>query len=256
MKPKEFRALVAKNAFIKPTAGYCNSFVQTNMLVLPKEYANSFEEFAKANAKAIPILEVVKNSHYSKVLAKGANLLNELPSYDIFEYGKLVKTVTNIDDYYNEDLVFFLIGCSFTFEAALIKNGISLRHVDLKSNVSMYNTNIELNPVDNFCGKMVVSMRPIEKHRVVDSCIITNHYPKVHGSPIHIGYPQMIGINDIFNPDYGVFVEIKEDEIPVFWPCGVTPQNVIKNIKLPFAITHTPGHMFITDKKDSDYYEV
>lgn len=255
MNPREFRARVARGEFTGPTAGYCDNFVQTNMIVLPKEYADSFEEFAKQNSKAIPVLEVVKGSYYSKLLAKGANLLNELPSYNIFEYGELVKTVTNIEEYYNEDLVFFLIGCSFTFEAALINNDIPLRHIDLKTNISMYNTNIELNPVDNFCGEMVVTMRPIKKERVVDACIITNHYPKVHGSPIHIGYPEMIGINNIFHPDYGSFIDIKDDEIPVFWPCGVTPENVIKNIKLPFAITHSPGHMFITDKKDADYYE-
>lgn len=255
MNPKEFRAKIARGEFKKPTAGYCDNYVQTNMVVLPEEYANSFEEFAKQNSKAIPILEIVRGAHYSELLAKGANLLNELPSYNIFEYGKLVKTVTNIEDYYNDNLVFFLIGCSFTFEAALIKNNIPMKHVDLKINVSMYNTNIELNPVDNFTGKMVVSMRPVKKEKVVDACIITNHYPKVHGSPIHIGYPEMIGINNIFHPDYGSFIDIKDDEIPVFWPCGVTPENVIKNIKLPFAITHSPGHMFVTDKKDSDYYE-
>lgn len=255
MNPKEFRAKIARGEFTKPTAGYCNGFVQTNMIALPKEYADSFKEFAEQNSKAIPVLEVIKDSYYSKRLAEGANLLNELPSYNIFENGQLVKTVTSIEDFYNEDLVFFLIGCSFTFEAALTDNNIPLRHVDLKTNVSMYNTNIKLVPVDGFCGKMVVSMRPIKKDRVADACVITNHYPKVHGLPIHIGYPEMIGINDINYPDYGDYVEIKGDEIPVFWPCGVTPENVIKNIKLPFAITHSPGHMFVTDKKDSDYYE-
>ena len=136
-----------------------------------------------------------------------------------------------------------------------LSSGIALRHVDERKNVAMYRTNISLVPVGGFEGKMVVSMRPIAKERVADACVITSHFPKTHGAPIHIGYPEMIGIENILTPDYGDAVEIKEDEIPVFWPCGVTPQNVIVSMKLPFAITHAPGHMFVTDRKDSEFYE-
>ncbi|WP_024955014.1 putative hydro-lyase [Sulfurospirillum arcachonense] len=254
MTVKEFREKIAKGEFDKPTAGYCSGHVQANMVVLPKEYADSFEEFAKKNSKAIPVLEVVKGSHFSQTLAKGANLLNELPSYDIIENGEKVKSVKSIEEYYKDDFVFFLIGCSFTFETSLLQNGISLRHVDLKTNVTMYDTNIELEPVDMFKGNMVVSMRPIKKERVADACVVTSHFPNMHGTPIQVGYPEMIGIKDVQNPDYGDAVEIKDDEIPLFWPCGVTPQNVLREVKLPFAITHSPGHMFVSDKKDSDYY--
>jgi len=254
MNVNELRNLIAKDEFTKPTAGYCKGHVQANMMVIPKKYAKSFEKFAEENAKAIPVLEVIEDSFYSKKLAPQANLLKELPSYNIFENGKLIKTVNNIEEYYKDDLVFFLVGCSFTFENALINDGMPLRHVDEQKNVSMYNTNIELTPVDMFNGSMVVSMRPIKKDKVADACVVTSHYPNMHGTPIHIGYPEMIGITDINKPDYGDAVEIKEDEIPVFWPCGVTPQNVLEKIKLPFAITHSPGHMFVSDKKDSDYY--
>ena len=254
MTAKELRNKISKDEFTRPTAGYCSGYVQTNMLVIPKEYADSFEKFAKLNSKAIPVLEIIRGSHYSKVLANGANLLNELPSYNILENGKVVKTVTNIEEYYSDDLVFFLVGCSFTFETSLINSGISLRHVEQKSNVTMFNTNIELTPFDMFKGKMVVSMRPIKKQRVADACVATSHYPNMHGTPIQIGYPHMIGIEDLQVPDYGDKIEIRDDEIPLFWPCGVTPQNVLKEVKLPFAITHSPGHMFVSDKKDSDYY--
>ncbi len=254
MNVNELRNLIAKGEFTKPTAGYCKGHVQANMIVIPKKYAESFEQFAAKNAKAIPVLEIIENSFYSRKLAPDANLLNELPAYNIFENGKLIKTVNNIEEYYKEDLVFFLVGCSFTFENALINDGMPLRHVDEQKNVSMYNTNIKLTPVDMFDGSMVVSMRPIKKDKVADACVVTSHYPNMHGTPIHIGYPEMIGISDINKPDYGDFVEILEDEIPVFWPCGVTPQNVLEKIKLPFAITHAPGHMFVSDKKDSDYY--
>ncbi len=254
MNAKELRKKIANGEFVKPTAGYCEGQVQANMFVIPKEHANSFEEFTKKNSKAMPLLEVVKDSHYSKVLANGANLLNELPLYNIIENGKVVKQVTDIGEYYSDDLVFFLIGCSFTFETSLVKSGIPLRHVEQGVNVPMYSTNIKLNPVDIWRGDMVVSMRPIKKERVADACVVTSHFPNMHGTPIQVGYPEMIGIKDINNPDYGDKVDIKEDEIPLFWPCGVTPQNALRDVKLPFAITHAPGHMFVSDKKDSDYF--
>lgn len=254
MTTKEFRKTIANNEFSNPTGGYCSGHVQANMVVLPKKYANSFEEFAKLNSKAIPVLEIVKDTHYTKILADKANLLNELPSYDIIKDGKVVKSVTNIEEYYTDDLVFFLIGCSFTFEKALIDAGVNLRYVEQKKNVSMYDTNIKLTPYDMFKGNMVVSMRPVKKEKVADACVVTSHYPQTHGSPIQVGYPQMIGIENIQKPDYGDAIEIKDDEIPLFWPCGVTPQNVLRDIKIPFAITHTPGCMFVGDKKDSEYY--
>ncbi|WP_041956415.1 putative hydro-lyase [Sulfurospirillum arsenophilum] len=255
MYPKELRAKIAKGEFTRPTAGECPGYIQMNMVALPREYAKRFEAFAKENAKAIPVLEVIHEGHLSKVLAPGADILNEIPKYNILKEGVVVETVTDITPYYNPDLVFFLIGCSFSFETALIENGMPLRHVDQQKNVAMYRTNIALKSVEGFSGEMVVSMRPIKKEKVADACVVTSHYPRMHGSPIQVGYPEMIGINDVSKPDYGDAIEIKADEIPLFWPCGVTPQNVISSMKLPFAITHSPGHMFVTDKKDSEYYE-
>ncbi len=254
MNAKQLREKIAKNEFYKPTSGYCTGQLQANMLAIPSAYADAFEAFAQANKKAIPVLEIIKGSHYSKELARGANLLNELSAYNIIKDGVVVETVNNIEGYYRDDLVFFLIGCSFTFETSLMNNGISLRHVDLDLNVSMYNTTIELNPFDMFKGKMVVSMRPVKKYRVADACVITSHYPSVHGSPIQVGYPDMIGINELDSPEYGDKVEVKDDEIPLFWPCGVTTQKVLEEIKIPFAITHAPGFMFVSDKLDSEYY--
>ena len=255
MSPKELRTLIARGEFSRPTAGECPGYIQTNMVALPRAYAKRFEAFAKANSKAIPVLEIIEDGHYSKTLAPNANILNEIPKYNILKDGILVETLKDISDYASEDLVFFLIGCSFSFENALIENGMPLRHVDEQKNVAMYRTNIKLIPVEGFEGDMVVSMRPIKKEKVADACIVTSHFPKTHGAPIHVGYPDMIGIDDISKPDYGDAIEIKPDEIPLFWPCGVTPQNVITSMKLPFAITHAPGHMFVTDRKDSEYYE-
>ncbi|ARU47597.1 putative hydro-lyase [Sulfurospirillum diekertiae] len=255
MYPKELRSKIAKGEFTRPTAGECPGYIQMNMVALPREYAKRFEAFAKENSKAIPVLEIIHEGHLSKVLAPGADILNEIPKYNILKDGVVVETVTDITPYYNPDLVFFLIGCSFSFETALIENGMPLRHVDQQKNVAMYRTNIALKPVEGFAGEMVVSMRPIKKEKVADACVVTSHFPRMHGSPIQVGYPEMIGINDVSKPDYGDAIEIKADEIPLFWPCGVTPQNVITAMKLPFAITHAPGHMFVTDKKDSEYYE-
>ena len=255
MLPKELRSQIAKGEFTRPTAGECPGYIQMNMVALPKEYAKRFEAFAKENAKAIPVLEVIHEGHRSSILAPGADILSEIPKYNILRDGVLEQTVTDITPYYTPDLVFFLIGCSFSFETALIENGMPLRHVDQQKNVAMYRTNIALKPVEGFSGEMVVSMRPIKKEKVADACVVTSHFPRMHGSPIQVGYPEMIGINDVAHPDYGDPIEIKADEIPLFWPCGVTPQNVISSMKLPFAITHAPGHMFVTDKKDSEYYE-
>jgi len=255
MSPKELRSQIAKGEFTRPTAGECPGYIQMNMVALPKEYAKRFEAFAKENAKAIPVLEVIHEGHRSSILAPGADILSEIPKYNILRDGVLEQTVTDITPYYTPDLVFFLIGCSFSFETALIENGMPLRHVDQQKNVAMYRTNIALKPVEGFSGEMVVSMRPIKKEKVADACVVTSHFPRMHGSPIQVGYPEMIGINDVAHPDYGDPIEIKADEIPLFWPCGVTPQNVISSMKLPFAITHAPGHMFVTDKKDSEYYE-
>jgi len=255
MNPKELREKIAKGEFTRNTAGECPGYVQTNMVALPREYAKAFERFAAQNNKAIPVLEVIDAGYHSKILAPNANILNEIPRYTILRDGKVVEEVLDMTPYYSDDLVFFLIGCSFSFENALIQNGMPLRYVDEKKNVAMYRTNIKLKEVDGFSGEMVVSMRPIKKEKVADACVVTSHFPRMHGSPIQVGYPEMIGVCDVMKPDYGDSVEIKEDEIPLFWPCGVTPQNVIAKMKLPFAITHSPGHMFVTDKLDSEYYE-
>jgi len=254
MTPKELRKLSAEAGFSKPTAGFCDGYVQANMVALPQQYALEFESFCRKNPKPCPLLEIIgPGSSASKVLAPGADLVTTIPLYRIWEDGQCCHEVFDIKAFYTDDLVFFLLGCSFSFEEALIKGGIPLRHVEQKTNVSMYRTNIPLTSAGPFQGEMVVSMRPIHRSMVGQACVITGAYPDVHGEPIHIGYPEMIGINDISQPDYGDPVEIKPMEIPVFWACGVTPQNVLMKTKLPFAITHAPGYMFVSDLKNENY---
>ena len=254
MKPSDLRALSAKGAFDQPTAGFCDGYVQANMVALPEKYAADFEQFCRVNPKPCPLLEVVgPGETQSKKLAPGANLINTIPRYLIWNSGKCTDEVKEISAYYQDDLVFFLLGCSFSFEEALINAGISLRHITEKKNVSMYRTNIPLQTSGVFKGEMVVSMRPIHHLKVAQACVVTSKYPDVHGEPVHIGYPEMIGINDLSHPDYGDSVEVKQDEIPVFWACGVTPQNVMLNAKPSFAITHAPGFMFVGDLKNDAY---
>ncbi len=256
MTPLELRTLSTQGAFDKSTSGYCDGYVQANLVALPEKCAQDFETFCRSNPKPCPLLEVVgPGKHTTSKLADEADLRNVIPRYKVWIDGEARHDVQEITSFYQDDLVFFLLGCSFSFESALIRAGIALRHVEEGKNVSMYNTSVDLESVEQFHGKMVVSMRPIHYEKVVDACLITAHYPEVHGAPIHIGYPQMIGISDLQAVDYGESVTIHENEIPVFWACGVTPQNVLLHAKLPFAITHSPGYMFVSDRKNVDFYQ-
>ncbi len=254
MKPIELRARATDGQFDQPTAGFCDGYVQANLVVLPKTYSDDFETFCRKNPKPCPLLEVVgPGTHATSRLADAADLNTTLPRYLVWKNGKIQAEVRSIQDFYHEDLVFFLLGCSFSFEEALIRSGIRLRHIELKQNVSMYNTDIPLQSSGPFDGRMVVSMRPIHYRQVAEACVITGRYPGVHGEPVHIGYPELIGIEDISRVDYGDPVEVKEQEIPVFWACGVTPQYVLQQAGLPFAITHAPGFMFVGDLRNEDF---
>lgn len=194
------------------------------------------------------VLDVTEVGSFEPVLtAPGADLRTDIPKYRIYKYGQLVDETSDILNYWREALVAFLLGCSFTFESGLLQGGIPVRHIEEGRNVPMYITNIPCKPAGRFSGPMVVSMRPIPYQQVVKAVQITSRYPAVHGAPVHIGDPALIGIKDLDKPDFGDPVTIKPGEVPVFWACGVTPQAVAMQSKPPFMITHAPGHMFITD---------
>ena len=235
------------------TSGMAPGHVQANLVILPGDLAFDFLLFCQRNPKPCPLLEVVEaGSAEPKVFAPGADLRYDLPRYRVYRYGELEAEVTDIADYWQDDMVSFLLGCSFTFDNALINAGISLRHVDQGVNVSMFITNIETAAAGAFSGPMVVSMRPIPTEKVIRAVQVTTRFPAVHGSPIHIGDPAAIGIQDIDRSDMGDPVEVRDGEAPVFWACGVTPQAVAMSSKPPLMITHAPGHMFITDARDED----
>ncbi len=253
MKPEEVRKLIRQGKIEKPTSGMCAGFAQANLVVLPRDLAYDFLLFTQRNPKSCPVLEVSDmGSRHLHYLAKDADIAKDIPKYRVYKEGILTGEYTSVEDIWREDFVSFLIGCSFSFESELLRAGIGIRHIEENCNVPMYITNIECEPAGIFHGKMVVSMRPIPYNQVVKSITITETMPTVHGTPIHIGAPEVIGINNINKPDFGDAVTIKEGEVPVFWPCGVTPQSVVMNVKPKIVITHSPGHMFITDVKNED----
>lgn len=241
---------------VEPTSGVAPGFTQANMIVLPRDWAFDFLLYAQRNPKACPVLDVSDPGSHATVLAKGADLRRDVPLYRIWRNGELTEEVTDASAAWAEhpDLVSFLIGCSFTFETPMMEAGIDIRHITDKSNVPMYLTNRACRPAGRLHGNLVVSMRPIAASRVADAATISGRFPVVHGAPVHVGAPEELGITDLGKPEFGDAVRIEPGEVPVFWACGVTPQAAVMASKVPFAITHAPGHMFITDIPDSAYH--
>ena len=253
MSPQEVRALIRRAEFTRPTAGLAPGFAQANLVILKKELAYDFLLFCQRNPKPCPVLEVTDAGSPEAVLvAPGSDLRTDIPRYRVFRNGELVDEPLHIKDYWQDDFVSFLLGCSFSFESALLEAGLEVRHITEDCNVPMYITDVECKPAGVFSGPMVVSMRPFKAQDVVKAVQITSRFPAVHGAPVHIGDPSAIGIKDINSPDMGDPVTIKPGEIPVFWACGVTPQAAIMRVKPELVITHSPGHMFIADIKDSE----
>ncbi|RDW20004.1 putative hydro-lyase [Oceanobacillus arenosus] len=251
---KDVRDSIRTGEWTKPTAGLAPGYTQANLVILPKKYAYDFLLFCIRNPKTCPLIEVTDvGSPEPKGTAQGADLRTDIPKYRIFRDGELVDEVTDITEYWQDDLVSFLIGCSFTFEKPLLDNGIPIRYIEEGRNVSMYSTNIPCASAGVFSGPMVVSMRPMTPAEAIRATQITSRFPSVHGAPVHIGDPAAIGIKDINKPDFGDAVTIRGGEVPVFWGCGVTPQAAVMASKPEFVITHAPGHMFITDVRDEHY---
>lgn len=251
--PKEVRDLIRRGKLARPTSGLAPGYAQANLVILPKELAFDFFLFCQRNSKACPLLEVLEPGEYEPILtAPDADLRVDVPLYRIYKDGKLVLEEKEVTSYWTSNLVCFLLGCSFTFETALMRAGITLRHIDEGKNIAMYETNIAAISAGIFSGPIVVTMRPIQTTKVVKSIQITSRFPLFHGAPLHIGNPERIGIQDLEHPQYGDPVDIREDEVPVFWACGVTSQTVALKSKPPLMITHSPGYMFITDILDEE----
>ncbi len=244
----ELRAAIRSGAHSGHTAGLAKGKLQCNLAILPERYALDFLRFCQRNPKPCPVVGVSDTGDpYLPTLGHDIDIRTDVPRYRVFRDGKLTDEVTDITDLWAEDLVTVALGCSFTFENALMRHGIPVRHVELGRNVPMFSSNIPLVPAGPFSGKMVVTMRPIAADRVADATRISGRYPQAHGAPIASGDPAGIGIADLSRPDWGEAVEVRAGEVPVYWACGVTPQNVLLEAKLPLCITHSPGHMLVSD---------
>jgi uncharacterized protein YcsI (UPF0317 family) len=251
LPPREVRQLIREGKWRGVTALVSAGYAQANLAILPKNLAFEFLLFCQRNPKPCPVLEVTEpgNPILSQI-AKGADIRTDIPKYRIYQKGKYIAEVENIKDYWRDDLVAFLIGCSYTFEAAMVRANIPLRHVEDNRNVSVYITNIPCVSAGIFSGPMVVSMRPIPEKSVVRAIQVTSRFPATHGAPIHVGDPQKIGVQDLQKVDWGDPLE--KDDVPVFWACGVTPQAVAMASKPEIMITHSAGHMFLSDIRDEE----
>lgn len=236
-----------RDGLVVSTAGWAPGYVQANLVSVSTEDAYDFLLYAQRNPKPCPVLDVTERGSTSTVLAPDADLRTDLPGYRVWRDGELVEEPNDVRHLWRDDLVTFLIGCSFTFEAALAGAGVPLRHVEQGRTVPMYLTDRECRPAGRFGGPMVVSMRPIPAGLVATAVEVSAAVPVGHGAPVHVGEPGWLGIADLSTPDFGEAVDIAPGDVPVFWACGVTPQAALVNAKVPFAITHAPGHMFITD---------
>ena len=251
---RDARLAIRTDQFTGQTAGVAPGYVQGNLAVLPKELAGDFLRFCQLNPKPCPVLGVSSPGDFRlPTLADDLDIRTDLSRYRVFRRGEVIDEPTDIRGHWRDDLVAFVLGCSFSFEEALIEDGIELRHMTCGATVPMFRTSVPTAPVGPFHGPLVVSMRPMTPVKAIRAIQITTRFPAVHGAPVHIGKPELIGISDLMKPDWGDAVPVNEDEIPVFWACGVTPQAVVATAKPDFCITHYPGCMLVTDRRNAEY---
>ncbi len=247
------RRLARAGELTSHTSGLAPGYVQANLVVVPRELAFDFLLFCQRNPKPCPLLDVTEpGSPEPRLVAPGADVRTDVPRYRVYRHGEPVDEPHDLLGLWRDDLVGFLLGCSFTFENALLQAGLPLRHVEAGCNVPMYRTNVPCRPAGVFRGPMVVSMRPLTPAQAVRAVQVCSRFPRAHGAPIHFGDPDALGIRDLARPDFGDAVEVRSGEVPVFWACGVTPQAVAMEARPPLLLTHKPGHMFVTDLRDTD----
>lgn len=250
--PSDARAAIRSGEYQEPTSGICLGYVQANLVILPEAYAEDFRAFCAANPRPMPLLEMTQpGDPVPHRTAPSADLRTDVPRYRVYRRKGMEET-TDIRPLWRDDFVSFLLGCSFTTEEKLLDAGVRLRHVELGRNVAMFRTDVPCAPAGQFRGPLVVSMRPIRRDQVELARRVTADYPLAHGAPVHVGDPAAIGVADLGKPDWGDALELQEDEVPVFWACGVTPQAAIAVLQPEIAITHAPGHMFLTDLRDAE----
>jgi uncharacterized protein YcsI (UPF0317 family) len=252
ISPKELRNLIRSRQWTAPTSGAASGYLQANLVMLPAEEAFNFLLFCVRNPKPCPLLDVLEPGQVEPIIAPGADLRTDLPRYHIFEKGEFRTEKEDVSGDFTDDMVSFLLGCSFSFENAMLAAGLPIRNMEENKNVSMYVTNKNCIPAGPFSSRMVVSMRPMTPEQAVRAVQVTTRFHLTHGAPVHLGDPSKIGIDNLDKPDFGDAVTIKSDEIPVFWACGVTSQLAARSAPLSRVITHAPGHMLVSDLRDED----
>ena len=242
------RQLIRSGEYSSHTAGIGLGYLQGNLVILPADYALDFFRFCQRNPKPCPLVAVSDTGDpMMHTLGADIDIRTDIPLYNIYREGELDCQVRDIKDLWQDDFVTFVLGCSFTFEEALLAGGIRIPHIEANSTVPMYRTSFATTPAGPFCGPMVVSMRPMSPADAIRACSISERFPHAHGAPVHVGAADDIGIKDLLNPDYGDPPVIGEGQTTVFWACGVTPQAAMQSAKLPICITHAPGRMLISD---------
>ncbi len=251
----DLRHKIREGEFTGNTSGCSRGYVQGNLCILPSDWAGEFLQFCQFNPKPCPLIGMASNpgDYNIPVLGEDLDIRSDIPGYRIFENGELVKEVQDVTEFWRDDLVTFVLGCSFSFEEALIAEGLEIRNVSEASNVSMYRTNIDCVESGRFSSQMVVSMRPMIPADAIRAVQICTRFQSMHGAPIHFGDPGAIGIVDIGSPEFGDAVTINKGEVPVFWACGVTPQVAVEQARPPFCISHSPGCMLVTDVHNSHF---
>ncbi len=241
------RALIRAGEYHGHTAGLASGRLQTNLAIMPERDALDFMRFCQRNPKPCPLVGVTDTGDPRMRTLGDIDIRTDVPAYNVYRDGELADTVYDLNELWRGDFVAFALGCSFTFEHALMAAGIRLHHIERDETVAMYRTRLETVPAGPFRGGTVVSMRPIAREHVGLATEISRRYPLAHGAPVHIGDPAEIGIASLASPDWGDPPVVGEDEVPMFWACGVTPQNAIRHARLPLCITHQPGRMLVTD---------
>ncbi len=236
------------------TTGLAPGMVQLNLAILPKAWADDFQRFCELNPKPCPLVSMTEagNSIFPDDIGGGLDVCTDAPRYLVFRDGALADEVTDLTELWQDDFVAFGMGCSYSFEEALVEGGLSLRHIEQGTKVPLYVSNIETEPAGPFRGPTILSMRPFLPEDAIRAIEVTAKYPRVHGTPLHFGNPEMVGIDDIASPYSGSPPVMQENEVPVFWACGVTPQIIVEHAKPPICITHKPGHMLITDRLNTE----
>lgn len=250
--PRRARAIIRRGDYDGHTAGVARDYVQGNLCILPRDYAVDFAAFCQRNPKPCPVIGMGAPGDHGLPDLGDIDIRTDVPRYRVFRDGELVDEPSDILGYWSGDLVAFVLGCSFSFEQPLLEEGMALQHIERDTVVPMYRTSITCVPAGKFAGNMVVSMRPLSPANAIRAVQVTSRFPGVHGAPVHIGLPALIGIEDLMSTDFGDPPALKDDQLPVFWACGVTPQVAVEQARPPICITHKPGSMLITDKKNSE----